>query len=156
MPETTTTELVEFTNAGLLIVQIDEETFTLRRPKIGVLRALDEAWTAIGDLQREKAEAEEPEPFDFAPMFIAWYRQMFVALADKPLPENDDDLPSWFVGAEAGNEIRPKWKSVPWAAGAKPSEQAQSATLNQLAQMGDVLKRIESAIPALISANGTH
>lgn len=159
------TDTVEFTDAGLLKVQVDEQTFTLRRPKIGELRAFDEAWTAIGNAQTARQEmlaGLDPEarkdtpPHDFADEFIAWYRQVFEVLSDTPLPEADDDLPGWFVGAEAGNEMRPKWKSVPWVAGAKPSEQTAAATFNQLAQMTQILTRLERAIPSLTSANGTH
>lgn len=157
------TDTVEFTDAGLLKVLIDDQTYTLRRPKIGELRALDEAWTAIGDAQTERQRMlaglddtarKEVPPHDFAPDFIAWYRQAFDLLSDTPLPESDDDLPGWFVGAEAGNEIRPKWKSVPWVAGAKPSEQSAAATMSQFAEMAATMNRIEPLIQSLTSANG--
>lgn len=160
MPDT-----VELTDAGTIEVVIDDATYTLRRPKIGELRGFEEGWQRIvkaqDDDKAERAKLDEEAlrqigPASWDAMFIGWYRSVFDALGNETLPPNDDDLPSWMIGAEAGIEWQRGWKRTPWVAGVRPSERQTSAVMNQLADMTRSLTAIERAIPALTSANGTR
>lgn len=141
---------VEFTAGGLLRIKHGGQTIQLRRPKIGELSALTEAWQEIVQWSKPAdGEEAEPEPRTDEEVWgkvIAWYRQAITTLGDHPehLPDDDGELPSWMRSADVARELLSEggWRGTPWVAGARPSERLASAQTDQLAGLATVVPQL--------------
>lgn len=123
---------ISVTPAGVLRLVVDDVEYLLRRPKVGQMRYLEESIRAIGEAQRvelEAAAAEERDPRSFDGDLLGWLRDVVRTLDrnGRELPESDDDLPSWMLNARLAADIRIHWQTVPWAAGANPTDRLTSA-----------------------------
>lgn len=163
---------IDFTPAGTLHVVQRGEQYLIGRPTIGEHRKLTELWAdlkrrqaAYNDevarrdaLSQEEKEALEPlVEFDQRVELVGWYRLMFdlLEVSHKPLPEDNDDLPSWFQGVEVAVDVQGKWLAGPYPAGANPREQEAAAALEMMNKLTTVLPQIMAALPALTSATTT-
>jgi hypothetical protein len=151
---------VEFTTGGLLRINIAGTKITLRRPRIGELADLTEAWNEIIAFAHPQANADEevevPADEELRARIVEWYRLAVGTLADKPkeLPAEDRDLPVWMQQSDVARELLSEggWRGTPWVAGARPSERVASATQEQLAgfsKMAPQLAELVKMLPEL-------
>lgn len=127
---------MEFKDNGTIAVDIDGQTYTLKRPKMGQLweffdlrEALsNDAQSKIKAYAEELAEIDEDSDrgreiqdlladrrFAFRFMSEPWLRKAFEELGSKPLPENLDGAPSEFADPSLPSQILMFWREVPLA-----------------------------------------
>lgn len=135
-------EQITFQPDGRVSIVINDETYTLRRPKFGHVRLFrermttlaDEAIARLADLAKQLAAADEDSEefhaledqmrelsrFSFQFTVIPWLREVFEELGDKPLPKKLDDAPAFFANSGLPMQIWQHWLNVPLGSGAPP------------------------------------
>lgn len=125
---------------GTILCYIDGALFRLRRPKGGEYRRLREAVLEmrdrvlkdVADKVRDAADPERTDDEKIADAFdeydqdadiLKWFRLVFNGgdldgknfrgLSDRSLPDDDDELPTWFLADKFIGEILDHWRSVP-------------------------------------------
>ena len=127
---------MNFNENGTISVDIDGQTYTLKRPTLGQLWSFfdliaeltEAAQQLIKDKAEELAQVEEDSEearqlaadmggrrFAFRYLSEPWLRRAFEELGSKPLPENLDNAPSEFADPGLPNEILLFWRDVPLA-----------------------------------------
>lgn len=127
---------MEFKDNGTIAVDIDGQTYTLKRPKMGQLweffdlreELSNDAQSKIKAYAEELAEIDEDSDrgreiqdlladrrFAFRFMSEPWLRKAFEELGSKPLPENLDGAPSEFADPSLPSQILMFWREVPLA-----------------------------------------
>lgn len=100
---------------------------TLARPKMRDLRALREL---LDDLSRESQsitraqlsgddEAVGEAEAKTVRTIVDWQRKAFELLGDKPLPEDEDELPVWIENPGLPAQMIQHWRQVPLARGGR-------------------------------------
>lgn len=117
-------DAIEMLNSGKVVATIDGTTHTLRRPKFGELRDLREQLAEMGRTQSQRnddaaANDQLRELHDDADLFFGWFRHAFELLSDNTLPDDDDDMPAWFVRADLPGHLIQHWRSVPTVPGSR-------------------------------------
>ncbi len=110
------------------------DTYTLRRPTVGQLRAFEESLNAVAeDTKDADLDAQQAALF-------GWWRSVFLAIGSRPLDLDDDDLPPWMPTAALIVEVRHHWRSVPWGPGGQPTtrmmQEAAAPLANLLGRQG--------------------
>lgn len=125
---------------GIVIVTLDSEVHSLRRPKVGEYRKMRERlWdlqdekVAITQRHRDEAEARAKDlkgsdemvvtldvrkrsralTADLEELNEQWVREAFDVLADKPLVAGVDDWPTWLRESDFITVLVEHWRSVP-------------------------------------------
>jgi len=127
---------MDFHDNGTISVDIDGQTYTLRRPNMGQMweffdlreELSNQAQKTIKDYAEELAEIDEESDrgkeiqealsdrrFTFRFMSEPWLRKAFEDLGSKPLPENLDAAPSELADPSLPNQILMFWREVPLA-----------------------------------------
>lgn len=127
---------IEFRDNGTISVDIDGNTYTLRRPTMGQLweffdlrdELSDQATAKLREMTERLASLEDGSEefnevmatakdrrFGFRYLSEPWLRKAFEELGSKPLPENLDDAPSELADPGLPNEILMFWREVPLA-----------------------------------------
>lgn len=127
---------MEFHDNGTLSVDIDGQTYTLRRPTMGQMweffdlreELSREAQKTIKDYADELAQIDEDSDrgleiqdqlkdrrFTFRFFIEPWLRKAFEDFGSKPLPENLYGAPSELADPTLPNQILMFWREVPLA-----------------------------------------
>lgn len=110
-----TEDIFELHKSGTVRANIDTQTYNLKRPKLGEFRGLRESFQALAEQAQANKDAETP--VDQSGEIIDWLRQVFDVLADRALPESDDDLPTWFLDSTLPATLIGHWRAAPLARG---------------------------------------
>lgn len=129
---------MKFNENGTISVEIDNRTYTLKRPTLGQLWEFieyrdtlsEEARAVISETAQKMAELEDESDefrelagslqdrtFVFRQTSEPWLRRAFEELGSKPLPENLDFAPAEIADPQLPNEIIRFWRQVPLASG---------------------------------------
>lgn len=137
--------------AGRINARIAGKDYALRRPTIGETRKWVEDLEGL-QAQRREALAELGDDYDRAPFEVAlidWWRDVFRTLDTGKqagdLPEDDQDLPPWFLAGDLIAETRSHWSSVPWGPGGSPTQRqaaAQTKATEATRQLLDAAARL--------------
>ena len=137
--------------SGVVKATITGQRYHLRRPTIGENRAFLEALTG---LQETNAAAREADTYDQAEAEHAlfdWWREVFRTLdtskLEGELPEDDDQLPPWFLAPDLIADTRAHWASVPWGPGGSPSQRAAAAADKTVGSLGRLLNAAGATPP---------
>lgn len=106
---------VDMISDGRIKLVIDGEIITLRRPKIKQLRRLYDLLTEIDEAQ--KGVTGVGAQLKAAEQAAMYWRTCVEMLGDKPLPEEDDDLPVWLLSVELIVKAENHWRAVPYLSG---------------------------------------
>jgi len=111
---------------GEIDVTIDDVKLRLRRPKMGEMRAREEALAELGRLEadeRAAAKTEKRAARGFEPELLGWWVETVELLETKgaTLDTDVDDLPPWLANTELILEVRQVWRAVPWGPGGRPT-----------------------------------
>lgn len=132
---------IDYRDDGTIVVGYEDEVWTLASPKFGTFRDLVKKLFEAGEHLKEVAGANSVtmESLALAGMntsavlpgmqpivdaaqddVIALLRWTFEQLADHPLPESEDDWPTWLVAADnIVSSFVNHWKTVPLGRGSK-------------------------------------
>lgn len=141
------------------LVLPDGTRFLLRRPNLGEQRRYEELLEEMAQDQRAARLAEredrEANPYpqrEFEARLIGWWRLVVGELNTvdgAELPEDDDDLPPWFIEANVLGETRVHWRSVPYGPGGSPTHaaaQAQEKSTQQATRALELLSRTSGGV----------
>lgn len=130
-------EQVEFLKNGTVALTFGGVRRILRRPTIGEERRLVEA---LEEAQERLTVDPRPSEDEAAGIVLGWWRAVFDVLCpdDVPLPDDDGDLPPWFLTGDLIAEVRRGWRSVPWGPGGSPTQQQVKALAPILGSLAGV------------------
>lgn len=127
---------MDFHDNGTISVDIDGQTYTLKRPNIGQLfdfydyrtQLATDAQEKLESLAAQMSELKEDDPqfdelmsqakdrrFTFRYMVEPFLRRAFEELGSKPLPENLDQAPAEMTDPRLPNLILEFWRDTPLA-----------------------------------------
>jgi hypothetical protein len=113
-------EGVELLDDGRSRLVVDSVTFTLRRPKVGELRALYEGLGEVAAAEQAETQTGPAAMFgDSAQLLAGWWGTVMTMLADKPdeFPADADDLPVWLLTPGLITKLTAHWREVPYLSG---------------------------------------
>ena len=132
---------------GTIACSVGQTSYKLRRPNVGELRRLWEAWEEASDdtiahrqthadaleaveetLAGDDTEAKKDARKDHRrikadirasdhAIWAAWIRDVFDTLGKQKLPESDDDLEPWLLTLNTGVRFLQHWQATPLASG---------------------------------------
>lgn len=130
---------------GTIVGKVTGTGFALRRPTVGEQRDFAEALDVIAEAENvynglEPAARTAEMRLEHDRMLFDWWRTVFATL-DKDgvtLPDEDRDMPTWFLADGLIAEVRNHWVSVPWGPGGSPSDQQAAKMAPLLGGLGNL------------------
>lgn len=112
-------DAVELMASGQVRATINQVTHTLKRPSIGEFRLLREFLNELADAAKPADGDDKPAPADQTDELLAWQRQAFELLADRPIDTDNDDLPAWMADPSLPAILIGHWRQVPVVRGVR-------------------------------------